>query len=159
MQQISTQINTDRTEKSEQSHERQTNLSKELKRNIAVIPDIQIQPFVYNNSGNEFTGSNKYHTSYNLNTQGDPAISALPWAVQNTRHNPQGQTSSSGKTPGIRSQMYSKGSRRLPKEISIHSFFHRKTSSLLYISIHSVDVISVIMHPVCPVYFSTASPI
>jgi hypothetical protein len=72
MQQISTQINTDRTEKSEQSHERQTNLSKELKRNIAVIPDIQIQPFVYNNSGNEFTGSNKYHTSDNLNTQGIP---------------------------------------------------------------------------------------
>ena len=31
-----------------------------------------VETLVYNNSGNEFTGSNKYHTSYNLNTQGIP---------------------------------------------------------------------------------------
>jgi len=66
---IPTQYDSDRTQTGKDNSKRQADLSKQLKRQVTVIPDFPTQPFIYDQSGQKFHCRYKDHTAKNLTPQ------------------------------------------------------------------------------------------
>ena len=69
VKQIAAQDNSNRGEPGKDDHKRHTDLSEELKRQAAVIPHIEMKPFIYYDPGNEFHRGHEDHAPDKLQPQ------------------------------------------------------------------------------------------